>query len=71
MDIIGQDIDFYKLNRLDFILQYPGQYLVIKGMQVIGVYKTYSSAYEDTLRNHEKNTFIIEHPLAAKPKKAV
>jgi hypothetical protein len=71
MDIIAKEIDYYKSNRLEFIEQYAGKYLVIKGMSVIGVYNTYSAAFEDTLRNHERDTFIIEHPMAVKIKKAV
>lgn len=71
MDIIDQQIDFYKKNRIEFITQHGGKHLAIKGMQIIGIYNTKTEAYEETIKLHEIGTFIIEHPLDIKPKKAV
>lgn len=70
MDIIGQEIDFYKNNRLDFINQYGGKHLAIKGMQIIGIYDTKTAAYEETIKMHETGTFIIEHPVDITIRKA-
>ena len=69
MDIIGQEIDFYKTNRLNFIDLHGGKHLAIKGMQIIGIYNTKTEAYEETIKLHETGTFIIEHPLQIKPRK--
>jgi hypothetical protein len=63
MDIIGEEIAYYKHNRLDFMAEHNGMYLTIKGQQVIGIYKTYTQAFEETIKLHEVGTFIIERPF--------
>lgn len=63
MDVIAEEIAYYKANRKDFIEQYAGKHLVIKGRTVIGVYSSNSAAVEDTMKLHETGTFIIEHPV--------
>jgi hypothetical protein len=64
MDIIQESINYYKANRLDFITQYNKQHLVIKGAEIIGIYKSNSEAIEETTKLHAIGTFIIEHPVA-------
>ena len=66
MDVIEQEIGYYKSNRKDFIQLYSGKHLVIKGMEVIGVYKSNTEALEETMKLHETGTFIIEHPVDIK-----
>lgn len=63
MNSIDDEIHFYKTHRVEFIKQYSGKYLAIKGMSIIGIYCTHSEAQEETLKFHEKGTFIIEHPI--------
>lgn len=63
MDLIQQEIDYYKANRQLFLAKYDGLFLVIKGQQIIGVYPTKTQAYDQTIAQHEKGTFIIEHPI--------
>ncbi len=62
MDIIGEEIAYYKANRLDFINQYEGKHLVIKEQQVVGIYNTRSEAL-DASTMLETGTYIIEHPV--------
>lgn len=66
MDAIQQDIDYYKANRQQFLKQYDGKFLVIKGKQIIGVYTNRTQAYDNTVVLHEEGTFIIEHPIVLK-----
>lgn len=63
VDLIALDIAFYKANRLQFIDTYPGKYLLIKGEQVVGVYKSNTEALAEGASLHEVGTFIIEHPV--------
>lgn len=69
MDAIQQDIDYYKANRQQFLEQYDGKFLVIKGKQLIGIYTTRTQAYNTTVAQHEEGTFIIEHPILLKTTK--
>jgi len=66
MDLVAEDINYYKTNRLNFITLYAGKFLVIKDKQVIGIYGTNSEAMERTLLSHEVGTFIIERPMTLK-----
>lgn len=63
MDTIQDEINFYKSHRLEFIAEYPGKHLVIKGMQIAGIYDTRSQAFDEATRLYETGTFIIEHPV--------
>ena len=63
MDAIQEEIDYYKSRRVELISEYPGKYLVIKGMQVAGIYETRTQATEEAGRLYETGTFIIEHPV--------
>jgi len=63
MDTIENEIKYYKANRLEFIQQYEGKYLAIKGMEVIGVYGSATEAVEETGKLHSRDSYIIEHPL--------
>lgn len=63
MDAIQEEIDYYKSHRLEFIAQYPGKHLVIKGMEVAGVYNTHSQALEEATKLFDAGAFIIEHPV--------
>jgi hypothetical protein len=63
MDAIQNEIDFYKSRRLEFIAEYPGKHLVIKGMQVTGIYDTRTQAFDEATKLYEAGTFIIEHPV--------
>lgn len=63
MDIIGEEIAYYKANRKDFIKLYEGKYLVIKGLQVVGVYKSRTEAHDTAIAEYGAGTFIIERPM--------
>lgn len=63
MDSIENEISFYKTHRLEFVKQYSGKYLAIKGMSIIGIYSSYTEAHEQTGKLHARDTYIIEHPL--------
>ncbi|MBW7913804.1 MAG: hypothetical protein H3C54_08960 [Taibaiella sp.] len=63
MDNIENEINYYKANRLEFIQQYEGKYLAIKGMEVIGVYGSATEAVEETGKLYSRDSYIIEHPL--------
>lgn len=66
MDIIAEEIQYYKANRAAFISQHDGKHLVIKGQQVAGIYDTNTEAVQESARLHEPGTYIIEHPLLLK-----
>ena len=64
--MITDEISYYKENKTEFTSLYDGKFLVIKGKEVIGVYKTRSQANDEALKLHPIGSFIIEHPLTLK-----
>jgi len=69
IEMITQEIEYYKANRADFIEKYNGKHLVIKGCGIIGVYETNTAAYDETIKLHQVGTFIIERPVDLKKRK--
>jgi|GEM_PF-2764201 len=66
IDHIALEIEYYKSNRKEFLQQYNGKYLLIKGQQVIGVFNSNTEAQAEGASLHEVGTFIIEHPVLLK-----
>jgi hypothetical protein len=64
--MILDEIAYYKSNKEEFMSLYNGKHLVIKGMQLIGVYDTNTQAYEETVKTHQQGSFIIERPYRLK-----
>lgn len=62
MDLVAQEIEYYKANRLALIKEYNGKHLLIKGQEVIGVFSS-ATAAKDAAIAHEVGTYIIEHPI--------
>ena len=63
MDNLMNEITFYKTHRAEFIKQYAGKHIAIKGMKVVGVFNTRSNALEEMDKLHGKDTYIIERPM--------
>lgn len=63
MDNLMSEIVYYKANRAEFIQQYAGKHIAIKGMKIIGVFNTNTEAKEEMDKLHEKGTYIIERPM--------
>lgn len=60
--ILDTEIAYYKANRKEFVKEYEGKFVVIKGEALLGVYDTRSQAHDTTLLSHEAGSFIIERP---------
>ncbi len=52
MDDIINEIAFYKMHRSEFIQQYAGKHIAIKGTKVIGIFNTKSEAAEEMEKLH-------------------
>lgn len=63
MDIIGEEIAYYKANRKEFIRLYAGKHLVIKGMEIVGIYNSRTEATDTAAMQYDPGTYIIERPL--------
>jgi hypothetical protein len=64
--MLDKQIRFYRKNKPQFEEMYNGKYIIIKNMQVLGVYETHSEAYYEAIKNNDIGSFIIEHPVRKK-----
>ena len=51
---------FYQTNQDDMATQHNGKVIVIKNCEVIGVYDTHLEAFSETIKHHERGTFIVQ-----------
>lgn len=60
-ETIKNQYEYYKNNIEELSKKYLGKHIVIKNMQVIGAYGSFGEALNNTLKDHEIGTFIIQH----------
>ncbi|OIN95883.1 MAG: hypothetical protein AUJ48_02480 [Deltaproteobacteria bacterium CG1_02_45_11] len=58
---LEKEFNYYLDNQSDLLKKYEGKFLVIKGTEVIGTYDTELKALEETVKEHELGTFLIQH----------
>jgi len=54
------ELDFFISNQDDLVRRYRGKVLVLKGRQVVGVYRDLLEAYFEAQREHELGTFMLQ-----------
>jgi hypothetical protein len=52
---------YYKDHQDDLVAKHEGQFVVIKGDELLGVYPSYEEAYRETSKDHDLGTFLIQH----------
>jgi hypothetical protein len=55
-----QDFDYFVQNMEPFYKRYGHKFLAIKNKSVLGVYDSFNSALDETLKHHKAGTFIIQ-----------
>lgn len=62
--MLDKEFQFYLNNQKELTKQYLGKFIVIKGEEVIGAYDSEVEAYEETKKQHELGTFLIQQCLS-------
>jgi hypothetical protein len=60
IDNLKKEFDWYLAHQLELVEKHYGKYLVIKGQQVIGVYDGQLEAVQETSKDHELGTFLVQ-----------
>ena len=60
LSMFKEELSFFIENQDSLVKQYPGQVLVIKGKEIIGVYKNALDAYLESQKKHKLGTFMIQ-----------
>lgn len=59
-DSLNEEFEFYLANQGALVQQYNGKFIVIKNAEVIGVYDDELTAVEETSKQHELGTFLVQ-----------
>ncbi len=54
------EFEFYQAHQEDMVAKYDGKVIVLKDHTVIGVYDSESAAVNETRKQHELGTFLVQ-----------
>lgn len=57
---LKKDFNYYLDNQDELIKKHNGKFIVIKNQKVLGSYDSEVEAIEETTRDHELGTFLIQ-----------
>jgi len=58
--MLKNEFSYFLKNQKRFVRKYKGKYIVIKKLQVIGVYNTEIQAVEETSKREKMGTFLVQ-----------
>ena len=58
--MLDKEYEYFQKNKAELLKQYRDKFIVIKGDQVIGSYETEKDAYDQTMKDHEAGSFLIQ-----------
>lgn len=58
--MLDNNYTFFESNFDELYKKYPNKFVVIKSCSVIGVYDSFNAAYNETIKNEEIGTFLIQ-----------
>ena len=57
---LQREFEFYLANQDEMVKQYDGKVIALKNDEVLGVYDSELSAFTETVKQHERGTFMIQ-----------
>ncbi len=57
---LEKEFQYYLNNQAELVKKYSGKFIVIKGEQVLGAYDSEIEAIEETSREHELGSFLVQ-----------
>ena len=60
MAILEKEFNYYLQHQEELIRKYKDKFIVIKGNAVIGAYESDLEAVEETSKQHELGTFLVQ-----------
>ena len=59
-DTLLNEFEYYLAHQDELLSEYAGMYIVIKGNAVIGSYSSALEAVEQTQKEHQLGTFLVQ-----------
>jgi len=60
LSMLDREFSYYINNQGELLKKYSNRFLVIIGEDVVGDYETYEQALFQSMKKHEKGTFLIQ-----------
>ncbi len=57
---LEKEFKYYLEHQDDLVEKHNGKFIVIKNLEVIGVFDDVAQAVEETSKNHEMGTFLVQ-----------
>jgi len=57
---LKEEFEYYIAHQSDFVSKFAGNFVVLKNNEVLGVYGSEIEAYQETQKNEEIGTFLIQ-----------
>jgi hypothetical protein len=61
MDVLKEELTFFDEKRQELLRAYPGQFALIKGQSLIGIFSTIEQAYTEGATRFGREAFLIKH----------
>jgi hypothetical protein len=58
--VLQKEFEYYRAHQDELVKKYNGKFVVIKGAEVLGAYGTPRQAVEETQKNHDLGTFLVQ-----------
>jgi hypothetical protein len=65
--VLERERQFYEAHRADLLERHPGQYVLIKGSELIGAFPNAESAYAAGMERFGVSEFLVKQVLDREP----
>ncbi|HKX02199.1 MAG TPA: DUF5678 domain-containing protein [Methylomirabilota bacterium] len=62
-DVLKEELLFYEEQKPELLKTHPGQWVLVKGRGLIGVFPTRDEAYAEGVRRFSREAFLIKQIL--------
>lgn len=60
-NLLKEEFEYYIAHQSEFVTKYAGKFIVLKDKKVIGAYDSEIEAYQESQKENELGTFLIQH----------
>ena len=57
---LEKEFEYYLAHQAELVEKFDGKFVVIKGNEVLGAYDSEIEAIEETMKEHELGTFLVQ-----------
>ena len=54
------EFSYYRKHQSEFVKEHLGEFVVVRGNEVLGFYKSEAEAFEQTAKKYQPGTYLVE-----------